>query len=393
MHTSPRFHYIDNLRSLALLLGVVFHAALAYGPYFSNIWFTADPSKHVAFEYFAIWSHLFRMPLFFAIAGFCAALLISKRGGNAFISNRLKRVFLPFVIFFPLIMLVLIHALGWGAEIVHEKPGLFTIFQSVDEPLISTMHLWFLWNLTQFCCIIWLLQKYTQVYQSILAFVVRPLFLGVALPVLLTLAMHQQLVPFPAPDKLYPQLWSYGFYGILFLIGAGLYHHHTRVEQYTRYFTPLLILACVSLLPYFYLMDPPPSIETIIRAANTGDMTPEHINLYAVLAQSLAIVSWTGVAFLAGYKWLNQYSQLNKYMSDASYWIYLIHVPVLMYIQFPLSNTTLPLLLKLVISVTTTLAIGLVSYQLLVRHTWIGILLNGKKAKSSASSQRAESMS
>ncbi|WP_125779559.1 acyltransferase family protein [Pseudoalteromonas rubra] len=384
MHTSPRFHYIDNLRSLALLLGVVFHAALAYGPYFSNIWFTADSTNHVAFDYFAIWSHLFRMPLFFAIAGFCAALLISKRGGNGFVTNRLKRVLLPFILFYPLTMLVLFHALGWGADIMHESPALFTVFEAVKEPVISTMHLWFLWNLTQFCLLFWLLQKHTSLYQSILAVVIRPAFLLVALPILLTVALYHQLVPFPAPDKLYPQLWSYGFYGVLFLIGAGLYHHHTKVVQYARYFTPLLIVACLSLVPYFYLMPPAPSLDAVIRAANTGVTTPDHIDIYVVIAQSIAIVSWTGVAFLAGFKWLNRFSQLNKYISDASYWIYLIHVPVLMYIQFPLSNTALSPWLKVLIAISATMALGLVSYQLLVRHTWLGVLLNGKKVKTAA---------
>ncbi|TMP28056.1 acyltransferase [Pseudoalteromonas rubra] len=393
MQSSPRFHYIDNLRSLALLLGVVFHAALAYGPYFSNIWFTADPTNHVAFDYFAIWSHLFRMPLFFVIAGFCAALLISKRGGNGFIINRLKRVLLPFVVFFPLTMLVLYHALGWGAEIAHEKPALFTVFQSVKEPIISTMHLWFLWNLTQFCLLCWLLQKHASLYQSILAVVVRPAFLLVALPILLTVALYQQLVPFPAPDKLYPELWSYDFYGVLFLVGAGLYHHHIRVQQYARYFIPLLIMACLSLVPYFYLMPSSPSLEAIIRAANTGVTTPEHIDIFVVIAQSIAIVAWTGVAFLAGYKWLNQFSQLNKYLSDASYWIYLIHVPILIYIQFPLSNTTLSPWLKMFVAVSATMALGLLSYQLLVRHTLIGVLLNGKRVKTARSQQQATPIS
>jgi len=378
-----RFHYIDNLRSLALLLGIVFHAALAYGPYFSNIWFVADPSNHVGFNYFSLWSHLFRMPLFFLIAGFCAALLIERRGSKEFISNRLKRVLLPFMVFLPITLAVIFHVITWGAKVAHPLPPLFNVFKVIQDPPISTMHLWFLWNLTQLCLLVWLLSLREQVYSKVLSIVVRPMFLSVVLPIIIFTTMFDQMVPFPAPDKLHPQLWSYGLYGSMFLVGAGFYHHHELLAEYLKRFNAIFLLAITATVVYFFVLPAPLTFEQVVEAAKAGEVKLDNINVAALASQSIAIVAWTAVALLAGYKWLNQRSEFSIYMCNASYWLYLIHVPLLMYIQLPLMSFSLPASVKLIISVVVTLVVGGASYHLFVRNTLLGIFLNGKKVTTS----------
>jgi len=377
----PRFHYIDNLRSLALLLGVVFHAALAYGPYFSNIWFVADPNHHVGFNYFSLWSHLFRMPLFFLIAGFCAALLIEKRGRQGFISNRLKRVFLPFLVFFPIIGVSFYYVVIWATQVAEPLPPIFGVFKVIQDPPISTMHLWFLWNLTQLCILIWLLSLHQPLYKRVLLIVVKPMFLCVVLPLIIMISMHNQMIPFPAPDKLYPQLWSYGLYGVMFVVGAGFYHHHERLVAYFKYLYWLLLLAVVSTATYFIVIPAPLTYEQVLAAAQAGEVVLESVNLAALVSQTIAIITWTAVCLLAGYKWLNKRSELSLYMSNASYWVYLIHVPLLMYIQLPLIGVELPAIFKFLFSVTATLVVGLLTYHLFVRNSVVGVFLNGKRAK------------
>tara|TARA_B100000700_G_scaffold41969_1_gene42925 strand:+ start:7677 stop:8849 length:1173 start_codon:yes stop_codon:yes gene_type:complete len=375
-----RFHYIDDLRGLALLLGVVFHAALAYGPYFHNMWLSVDANKHVLFDYLAMWTHLFRMPLFFVIAGFCAAILVTKRGNGHFIRNRSKRVLLPFVIFLPLTLLVLFQLMVWGVEFSDHPPPLVNLLMAVKEPQINTMHLWFLWYLMQFCALFWLLNKNQRLISKLLEVVVKPVFIVVALPVVISAGMAHLVVPFPAPHTLQPQLWAYCTYGLLFMLGASLYHHHNIVLAALRYFKPLVLVACLTVGAYFYLLPEAPSLEQVRIAVNTGETRVAHINLLLVVVQTLAILSCTAVAYLAGYRWLNQYNEYSRYISDASYWIYLMHIPVLMCVQIPLSNTLLPALAKFTISLSTTLLIGFISYHFGVRYTVLGMLLNGTKA-------------
>ena len=40
-----RFYYMDNLRALAMLLGIFFHAALAYVTTLQELWLAADPAN------------------------------------------------------------------------------------------------------------------------------------------------------------------------------------------------------------------------------------------------------------------------------------------------------------------------------------------------------------
>ncbi|WP_440056160.1 acyltransferase family protein [Pseudoalteromonas sp. T1lg65] len=380
MPTAQRFHFIDNLRCLALLLGVVFHAALAYGPYFKNIWIGVDTTAHHAtFDYLSLWLHLFRMPLFFIIAGFCSVLLIEKRNANGFMVNRLKRVLLPFLVFFPLAGIAYFHALTWGSSVTNTVPPILTLLAEM-EPRVSTMHLWFLWYLIQFCLVLWLVHKSDKLFDKLLNIVVHPVFLLLALPFLVFVSLSTQAVPFPAPDKLTPALWTYGFYGVLFLVGAGLYQNKHRIIRSNRFIAPLSLVAIASLIVYLVIIPNPPTLEMVKQAAADGQFIPSGSAHYIQAAvQAVAIVSWTGFVFVLGYRFLDHANTASKLISDASYWIYLVHVPVLLYIQLPLTNVAISPFLKFLISVVVTLVIGLASYSLLVRNTWLGVFLNGRK--------------
>ena len=90
--TSERVHALDAVRGFALLLGVAFHAGFSFIPgLIPGIWAINDrsPSTTLAVVLFA--SHVFRMSLFFVIAGFFARQLFVRRGARGFWTNRAKR--------------------------------------------------------------------------------------------------------------------------------------------------------------------------------------------------------------------------------------------------------------------------------------------------------------
>ena len=68
-----------------------------------------------------------------------------------------------------------------------------------------------------------------------------------------------------------------------------------------------------------------------------------------------------------------------RFFSDSSYWIYIIHLPVLFAVQYQLMDKDWGLLAKYSASVGITLLIGVVSYVLFIRWTPIGWMLNGRK--------------
>ena len=92
-----RLHYMDNLRALAMMLGIFFHAAIAYHPMMQNLWLSASNEHSVMLEVIAWFTHLFRMPLFFVVAGF--SFLVLELAG------RKVQPWLQFFVWFQLVFL------------------------------------------------------------------------------------------------------------------------------------------------------------------------------------------------------------------------------------------------------------------------------------------------
>ena len=74
-------------------------------------------------------------------------------------------------------------------------------------------------------------------------------------------------------------------------------------------------------------------------------------------------------------------SKMLRYISDASYWLYLMHIPFVMVIACLIQSWQWPVFMKVLLICSATTAILLLSYQLFVRYTWIGIVLHGPRQK------------
>ena len=134
MQPGDRIHAMDNLRALAMLAGVVFHAALAHSPLMHMIWPPADAGRSVFVDAVAWFLHTFRMPLFFVVAGYFAALLVARRGIGGLFRNRCMRVLLPLLLFLP----VVLSSMHWltvdaAANVMHPSPALAWIRGYIDE--------------------------------------------------------------------------------------------------------------------------------------------------------------------------------------------------------------------------------------------------------------------
>jgi peptidoglycan/LPS O-acetylase OafA/YrhL len=76
---------------------------------------------------------------------------------------------------------------------------------------------------------------------------------------------------------------------------------------------------------------------------------------------------------------LGKFNSMTRYMSDASYWMYLVHLPIVTFISFFMFNIKLPIELKFLLSVAITVVACLVTYKYLVRNTLLGLMLNGRR--------------
>jgi hypothetical protein len=72
-------------------------------------------------------------------------------------------------------------------------------------------------------------------------------------------------------------------------------------------------------------------------------------------------------------------SKLIRYLSDSSYWLYIIHLPLFVFFQILIVPLSVHWILKLALIFIPSFIIMFLTYHFLVRRTWIGHMLNGKK--------------
>lgn len=72
-------------------------------------------------------------------------------------------------------------------------------------------------------------------------------------------------------------------------------------------------------------------------------------------------------------------NQKIRYLSDSAYWLYLAHMPLLIVFQGWVKNWDIRCGFKYIFICSLATALLLLSYEYLVRYTFIGWLLNGKK--------------
>ena len=382
MQAGERVHHMDNLRALAMLAGVVFHAALAYSPLMHPIWPLADAGRSIAVDAVAWFLHLFRMPLFFVVAGFFAALLVARRGMAGLFRNRAARVLLPLVLFLPLV-LISMHWLTMQAvaNVAHPSPALVWMRGWIEQhdslPLLpGWAHLWFLFYLLLFTVLTWVASSLglRSLGQRIAA--LPPLALILLFPIPLTLALAGTTAPWPAPEFVLPSLWAMAFFGLYFALGYQLFQRHEILDRMRPWSMLLLVGAVLGYALLFHSTD---------GFALTRPKTLQHA-MHAAL-EAYAGLWMTLWCLLAGKRWLDKRNATMRWLADASYWTYLVHLPLLFAIQYRLLDVPLHWMAKFAIAVLATFAVSFVSYRLVVRHTLMGRLLNGKHAKTHDSSR------
>ncbi len=378
-----RYHYMDNLRAGAMLLGVFFHAMLAYVPNMQTLWLAANPENSEVFSVIAWYTHLFRMPLFFLIAGFFATYLVRKRGLKSFLKNRSLRLALPFVIFWPLILVSIIGPMLWAlSNIENPSPMLALIqtFQSMENPPqtpLSTTHLWFIYNLFMFCLVYALLERFAAPIFAFLERVLTVRVLVFLVPILIIPAMASQVEPHPAPEQFTPRLWSFGYYGLFFLVGTIVFRRQSLIDELRPYLPLMLIASTIMYVVYYRLLPQSFTFEEAMAMVGGPPLTLQQVGISAL--EAFMSVHLTLICLVLGKQLLDRASKPVRFVADSSYWVYIMHLPVLFFIQYLLLDTNWNLWIEFLVSSFATLGIGMLTYALLVRPTPIGWMLNGRR--------------
>ena len=369
---ASRFHALDALRAAMMFLGIYLHAAVAYSP--EGGW----PLRLGPLTKDLVWTlsviHVFRMPIFYAMAGFFSALLVARYGWRGAGLNRFTRIAVPFVVGW--IIIWPIQVLVVGSTLYGIDRTLQALASGLAFRYAGPMHLWFLEYLLLFYALAAIValpvaylmsEKARAAVVRVFTAVVRSPWAPLALAVPSFAA--QLLMPDPwikDPSGFMPEFAIVAVYAIPFAFGWLLYHSQGLLDVLSRrawLYAPLAVIACVAYRWSYYLFprhDWPGFY--VIRAVHSLDMW-------------LLILGVTGL-FL---RYLSGHSPLRRYLCDSSYFLYIAHFPMILVLQVLLVGVPAPPLVKVVLVLVGSIVLLLPLYRWGVRPTFIGAWLNGRR--------------
>ena len=381
-----RWHDLDAVRAFALLLGVALHGVMSFMS--PRVWLIADTHTAVWADGLFYVIHSFRMTLFFVLAGFFARLMLQKKGVAAFVGNRLKRIAVPLVVAWPLVMVSIVvmlivgNAPAPGAPPVPPPPA-----PALSVASFPLTHLWFLYALL----ILYTGAVGTKLLTDLLHIggglgrmldvVVRSLtrvdLITVVLIAPVAIAFYTNThwmmwFGVATPDTgLIPNAMAVAGFMTAFTFGWWLNRSPDLLDHLARRIWSYGLTAIIGTWWCLHVAGVTPALVPV-----DGHAHP----LYALIYPATSW-AWTLALIGAAHRFLTRESPVLRYLSDASYWIYLVHVPVILVLQYGLKDIPGPVVAKYWGVVFGTAMFGLFTYAIMVRYTFIGTILNGRKRR------------
>ncbi len=228
-------------------------------------------------------------------------------------------------------------------------------------------HLWFLWHLLILAggLAIWsLIERRVPALPQRL----NPMWAGLALMAgwLANLSMSPHGFGPETSIGLLPMLPVIGLYGLFFGYGAWLRRSAGRMGALRAWRWLGLALGAAAY-----------SAWKLAPGAAQNSFASSGLELIFAVGISLSALSWAEA-------WPWGESQRVRWVSDSSYWLYLAHLPLVMAMQGALLTAPGPGWAKaLAISIGTAGVLWL-AYALVIRHSWVGRLLHGRRARAGA---------
>ena len=367
MIKTSRLHSLDSLRAIMMLLGLVLHSSESYNIGDNDIWPRDPMSTHIFLNYLNSLIHVFRMPIFFMFAGFFGALLFYERGSQPMITNRMKRIAMPFFVFLLVLHPIIILALKFTS--IAFDVTLSEITTKLTLLPLITYHLWFLYYLillTLFTFGLALLLKKTPGFRQKINSTFRWLMdrkllailcFGIALFIVMLYIWDYGV---PTPLSFVPDVGDFIFFLLFYLTGWVLYTSKYPLNSLMKNDWLLTTIAVTAFTIRF------------VWSSFIDDVSIGVIH---------AMITWMFVFGITGLfiRYASHYSARMRYISDASYWVFLVHLPLTVFIPGLMAGWVLSAIFKFLITLTGTTAVCLITYHYWVRSTGIGQFLNGRK--------------
>ena len=311
---TDRFHSLDFLRALALLMGVLLHVLVLFLE-------PADGSEpRLGASIIFIWIHTWRMPLFMLLAGFFTAFSLAKRDVGNYALNRLIRLGAPILLLWSVI-----PAIDEAATELFKIPELIS-WLLYDVPFTLRLdHLWFLYYLLLFYGVLLLLKSISPKIFSFISdyklSLTRVLILWLPILILLSPLNKPTGGIFGDIPTTFGEvnIGSMLFMASFFIIGIQIHKNSQFLETLKRFrfWLPSLIVSSlipIALLGWGGFKDEP--------FAFSGPLEMWIVNGLAGSATLLLVLSIMGFAMHQ----ISSSGQMLRWLVKLSYPIYVFHL-------------------------------------------------------------------
>jgi hypothetical protein len=414
MKDQGRYHGLDFVRAVAMMLGVVIHTCCFFRDDIISTWPAGDYHGDPLNTFTVKFIHFFRMQLFMLLAGFFAELVFQRKGMNYLMKDRIKRILLPFLIgiflFVPIVMFLSNTTWVGGFTNVFDNTTTFDRAKSYllwgtlqDKSVFNEFtlwHFWFIYFLLYFYLFHWLfhlLGKKDFVFgdNAILNKCIKSalsnkwgfLILGA-----LAFPIHYSLQsPMFWPSQLNFQVNELIYYFGFYVFGAYLYKNISLLTILAKNCWFYLFIS----LPFVFILNEPTTRHDLMRSV-VVDITSWKIANFQVLDEGIyangffkvtivflrCAVSWTlclGFIGLA-HRYLNKPNRSIRYLADSAYWVFWVHVLFTCFFsryaqQFSFNNA----MFKTVAVFHLILFCMYFLYNNCVRYTFLGDYFMGKR--------------
>lgn len=338
---------LDAARTVGTIFVVATHAALSF--MVTPIgWAIQDRSQNLGVDLYVWAMRAFGMPVFFWLSGYASCAILVKRGPKAFLANRLRRIFVPLAIALVPCSLAIDALWDWGREVGQRGvvPDHIPRFSGSELPILLG-HLWYLYYL------LWM-SLVAVVVARVLRTLRAPSGLGIlVVPAAISIGalVYLRALQTDTPLGFIPDVPILVYMAAFFAWGWLV---HARPDQLARYAEHAWRALAIALA----------LLAIAVTALARGGAPP----LYAIIASGLFTIAMIVVFLGLHVRYLSQPSPRLRLASDAAYWTYIVHLPIVVALQIVVARLAVPGVLKYAAILAVTLAICFVSYDVLVRR-------------------------
>lgn len=321
---------------MAIGLLLLYHIGIVFQPWgvFLGFLQSSEPLE-------ALWPpmallNVWRIPLLFFVSGMGVCFSMRKRTWRQLIGERMRRILIPFL--FGMVLLVPIHTLIW--QLYYSQDLHYTLHPG---------HLWFLGNIFLYVLLLsplFFLLKRRQ--EGRLVSGLSRLFSHPAGPLLITLAFALETAAV-RPERF--AMFAFTLHG--FLLGLVAF-----LSGFTVVISGKAFWETVRGWRWIYL-----TVAVLMYTIRYAVFHLEAPGIFAAAESTL----WIFAAFGFGFKYLNRPGKTLRYLSQAAYPVYILHMIFLYAGAFLILPLDIPIVLQLILVTAFTGAGCFISYEFIRR--------------------------